>query len=138
MGDPSTTDSGRQQTSVWGLQDPAKRFFKDEISDLGFDRRGLVASANISPDLNASSFFITLTEKPIESMFKKHTIFGEVAEGIDVLDKINAVYVTKSHRPLQNIRIKHTIVIVDPFEGKEQEFGLLKFNQPSRSPSPLV
>ena len=113
-------------------------FFKDEISSLRFAKRGLVATANTGPDLNASAFFITLTDQPIESLFKKHTIFGEVAEGFDVLDKINSVYVTKSHRPLQNIRIKHTTVIFDPFEGREQEFGLSKLSVPSRSPSPVV
>lgn len=79
---------------------------------------------------------MTLTDKPIESLYKKHTIFGEVAEGLDVLDKINKAYVNKEYRPLQNIRIKHTIVINDPFEGQETEFGV-RLCYPDRSPSPV-
>jgi len=74
--------------------------------------------------LNAGAFFITLTDNPIESFYKKHTIFGEIVEGIDVLDKINKAYVNKENRPLQNIRLKHTIVIDDPFENREAEFGV--------------
>ena len=55
-----------------------------------------------------------------------------------MLDKINSVFVNAedNFRPLQNIRIRHTMVIDDPFEGKETEFS---FNLacPSRSPSPV-
>lgn len=41
----------------------------------------------------------------------------------------------ENQRPLQNIRIRHTLVIDDPFEGKENKFGV-KIRYPSRSPSP--
>lgn len=39
-------------------------------------------------------------------------------------------------RPLQNIRIRHTLVIDDPFEGKDNDFGV-SLRIPSRSPSPF-
>lgn len=53
-----------------------------------------------------------------------------------MLDKINQVFVNENKRPLQNIRIRHTLVIDDPFEGREAEFGV-KLSYPSRSPSPV-
>lgn len=43
--------------------------------------------------MNASAFFITLTDQPLEAMNKKHTIFGEISEGLEVLDKLNNVFV---------------------------------------------
>jgi len=46
-------------------------------------------------------------------------------EGLDIIDKLNHVIVDeKTNRPIQNVRIKHTIVINDPFEGKADKFGL--------------
>jgi len=75
--------------------------------------------------LNTSAFFLTLGAT--EALHKKHTIFGEVTEGLEVLDKINNAYVSNTGRPYQNIRIKHTMIIDDPFEGKEGEFGVEKF-----------
>ena len=50
----------------------------------------------------------------------KYTIFGEIAEGEDVLERINAAYCDKQNRPYRNIRIKHTIVLDDPFEEEAE------------------
>lgn len=88
--------------------------------------------SNKGPNMNASAFFITLSDKEIQNMHKRHTIFGYVAEGLDVLDKINAAYCDGKGRPYQNIRIKHTVIIDDPYEDPK---GL---KEPSRSPSPIV
>ena len=101
----------------------------------------MVATANIGPNLNTSSFFVTLRPdgEEIREFKNKHTIFGEVVEGLDVLDKINQVHTIGKDRPLQNIRIKHTMIIEDPFEDRIAEFGLdpAKLRYPSRSPSPV-
>lgn len=92
--------------------------------------------ANNGPNQNGSMFFITLTDEDLPVFVKKHTIFGVVAEGLEVLNKINTVFVNKDFRPLQNIRIKHTLIIEDPFEGKDSDFNLQPLKVPSRSPTP--
>ncbi len=62
--------------------------FKDEITDLQFDKGGVLAMANSGPATNSSQFFITHLETPW--LNGKHTIFGHVIEnGMEVVNKIN-------------------------------------------------
>ena len=62
--------------------------FKDEITDLQFDKGGILAMANSGPATNSSQFFITHLETPW--LTGKHTIFGHVVEnGMEVVNKIN-------------------------------------------------
>lgn len=63
--------------------------------------------------MNGSQFYIT-TAADLHSLDGKHTIFGEVAEGWEVLEAIGEVPIDGEGRPLQNIRIRHTIVLEDP------------------------
>lgn len=60
----------------------------------------------------------------------KHTVFGEVGEGEDVLAKLNDAYCDKEGKPYQDIRILHTIILEDPFDDLP---GMVI---PERSPSP--
>src|SRR5688572_3737565 len=63
--------------------------FEDEVPADGpsFDRKGLLAMANAGPNTNGSQFFVTVAATPW--LTGKHTIFGEVTEGMDVIDKIS-------------------------------------------------
>jgi cyclophilin family peptidyl-prolyl cis-trans isomerase len=74
-GDPTGTGGG----------DPGYKFV-DEANDLVFDKAGLVAMANSGPDTNGSQFFITFV--PTTWLNGKHTIFGQVISGMDVVNAI--------------------------------------------------
>ena len=83
--------------------------------------------------MNASQFYIT-TKDNLHSLDERHTIFGEVSEGMDVLEAINDVPVDATARPLQNIRIRHTVVLDDPFPDPPT----LENHIPPASPPPPI
>ena len=95
-GDP--TGTGRGGESIWG------KAFADEFSpDLSFDRKGLLAMANAGPNTNGSQFFITTVETPW--LTNHHTIFGEVVEGYDVVEKIERCRTGFMDRPVEEQKI---------------------------------
>jgi len=78
-GDP--TGTGRGGESIWGGK------FKDEFSPKAlFDKAGILAMANSGPNTNGSQFFITTV--PTYWLNGRHTIFGYVIKGMDVVKKI--------------------------------------------------
>eukprot|EP00026_Physarum_polycephalum_P006100 Phypoly_transcript_06141.p1 GENE.Phypoly_transcript_06141~~Phypoly_transcript_06141.p1 ORF type:complete len:472 (+),score=82.71 Phypoly_transcript_06141:35-1450(+) len=113
-GDP--TGMGRGGESIYGiLYGEDAKYFEDEIHlPIKHKEKGVVAMANEGKNMNGSRFYIT-TRENLDYLDGKHTIFGKVVEGLDVLDKINNAFVDKGGRPLLNIRIKHTFVLDDPF-----------------------
>ncbi|TMW55037.1 hypothetical protein Poli38472_013799 [Pythium oligandrum] len=118
-GDP--TGTGKGGMSIYGqLYGEQARFFDDEVRpQLKHNKKGLLGMANTGPNTNGSQFYITTRAEDLEYLDGKHTIFGEVAEGMDVLDKINALFVDKEYRPYQDVRIKHTYILEDPFPDPE-------------------
>ena len=115
-GDPLGTGKGGE--SLEGvLSGKQGTFFADEFhKKYKFTRRGLVAMANRgAPNTNQSQFFITTGEN-LSYMNEKHTIFGEVSEGYEVVERINDAFVDDKGQPWQNIRLRHTIVLDDPFD----------------------
>jgi len=84
--------------------------FGDEFgSKLVFDRAGLLAMANRGPNTNGSQFFITLA--PAEWLNNKHTIFGEVIEGLDIVKKIGTVRTGPGDRPVTPV-VVNTLTIL--------------------------
>ncbi len=83
--------------------------FADEIHpDLAFDRPYLLAMANAGPGTNGSQFFITVAPTPW--LNGKHTIFGEVIEGADVVDLISRVKTGSQDRPVEDVTIESVTV----------------------------
>lgn len=95
-GDP--TGTGRGGESIWG-----KPFGDECAQDVKFDKPGLLAMANAGPGTNGSQFFITTAVTSWLHM--KHTIFGEVVDGMDVVEKLEKVEKGPGDRPINEQKI---------------------------------
>lgn len=84
--------------------------FDDETkgSPHSFDKSGKLAMANAGPNTNGSQFFITVA--PTDWLTGKHTIFGEVVEGQNVVDKIVNSPTGSQDRPSQEIKISSVTI----------------------------
>lgn len=124
-GDPTATGTGGE--SVWsfiasknGGGDVPRYFVPEIVPRLKHTEKGTVSMA-VAPTIEGqhaggcgSQFFITLADG-IEYLDGKHAVFGHVVEGLDTLDKINEVFVDQDGRPFKDIRIRHVVVLEDPY-----------------------
>jgi peptidylprolyl isomerase len=95
-GDPTGTGAGGE--SAWGSP------FEDECSpEARFDSPGLLAMANAGPNTNGSQFFITVAATPWLDM--RHTIFGKVIAGYDVVQRIENAQTGQADRPVSEQKI---------------------------------
>lgn len=127
-GDPTGTGMGGE--SIWGDS------FEDEFSNELFNLRGALSMANAGPNTNGSQFFIVqmkhlpsdilrqlqgagFPEEIIEAYAQnggtpwldhKHTVFGHVVEGMDIVDKIAEVEKDFRDKPLEDVKIESITV----------------------------
>ena len=95
-GDPTGTGAGGE--SIWG-----KPFADEFRPDVKFDKPGILAMANAGPETNGSQFFITTVPTPWLNM--RHTIFGTVVAGYDVVQKIENTPCGPGDRPVSEQKI---------------------------------
>ncbi|CDR84660.1 peptidylprolyl isomerase [Lactobacillus delbrueckii subsp. lactis] len=128
-GDPEGTGAGGQ--SIWGHN------FEDEFSNELFNLRGALSMANAGPNTNGSQFFIVQNKNMPKRLIQqlrdaqypeevvkaykqggtpwldhRHTVFGHVTEGMDVVDEIAKVAKDGNDKPLEDVVIT-TVEIAD-------------------------
>ena len=88
-----------------GYGDPSIPNIKDEFTHKGGNRnkRGTISMANAGPNTGSSQFFINLVDNNF--LDSKHPAFGEVVEGMDVVDSIAKVRTDSGDRPLEEVVI---------------------------------
>lgn len=99
-GDPLTKDDAMM--ARWGTGGPGYTF-ADEIAEGNSNDAGTIAMANAGHDTNGSQFFINVS--PNHFLDAKHTVFGRVTAGLDVVMAINAVPTGAADRPIEPVII---------------------------------
>jgi peptidylprolyl isomerase len=100
-GDPTGTGMGGE--SIWGKP------FEDECTpELRFNKPGLLAMANAGPNTNGSQFFITTALTPW--LDGRHTIFGEVVDGYEVVQNIEQTQTARDDRPIEKQVIEKVVI----------------------------
>lgn len=106
-GDPTGTGSGG----------PGYRFPDETVDTLSHDSKGILSMANAGPGTNGSQFFITLAPTP--NLDGRHTVFGKVVKGQDVVDAIGKVETGPMDRPTEPVEIKEVNIIRKGSDAKD-------------------
>ncbi|HFI0334544.1 TPA: peptidylprolyl isomerase [Streptococcus suis] len=135
-GDPLGNGTGGE--SIWagkGTTIDAGYGFKDEISAFLYNIRGSLSMANAGAGTNGSQFFINQNTTDMSSQLSsskyptkiveayknggnpnldgKHTVFGQVIEGMDIVDKIASVETDSSDKPKTDVKIESIEIVKD-------------------------
>lgn len=92
-----------------GRGGPGYRFNDEIVSGLVHDSAGILSMANAGPGTNGSQFFVTLAPTP--HLNGRHTVFGKVTEGLDVVEKIGQVSTDAMDRPLEDIVMEKVEIV---------------------------
>ncbi|KAF8506211.1 cyclophilin-like domain-containing protein [Gautieria morchelliformis] len=119
-GDPTATGTGGESVFAYIAPEAPRYFTPELVPRLKHTQKGTVSMA-VAPTIDGkydggcgSQFFVTLGDN-IEYLDGKHAVFGHVVEGFETLDKLNEVFTDQEGRPLKDVRIRHVVVLDDPF-----------------------
>ena len=98
-GDPTGTGSGG----------PGYKFPDEIVDSLSHDSKGILSMANAGPGTNGSQFFVTLAPTP--NLDGRHTVFGKVVEGQDVVDSIGKVETGPRDKPVKTVTMEEVNII---------------------------
>jgi cyclophilin family peptidyl-prolyl cis-trans isomerase len=99
-GDPLTKDDSKQ--AMWGTGGPGYQF-DDEIKSTNNNIKGTISMANAGPNTNGSQFFINVADNTF--LNGKHTVFGHVISGYDIVEKMSNVQTAPGDRPVDPLVI---------------------------------
>ncbi|MBT8295899.1 MAG: peptidylprolyl isomerase [Gramella sp.] len=98
-GDPTGTGSGG----------PGYKYPDEFVDTLSHDTKGVLSMANAGPGTNGSQFFITLA--PVKQLDNRHTVFGKIVKGQDVVDSIGKVETGPRDKPVKDVVMNEVNII---------------------------
>lgn len=110
-----------------GMGNPGYKFPDETMPELKHDTLGILSMANSGPNTNGSQFFIT--HKATPWLDGRHTVFGEIAEGMNIVDSIANVEVGAGNKPVKDVVIE-TIEIIRIGEDAKQYDAVSAFVSP--------
>ncbi len=113
-------NSKRDATGIAGTGDPGYRFADEFSAKLKHNKRGILSMANSGPNTNGSQFFICFGPTP--HLDGRHAIFGQVIQGSEVLDKLEAIG-TQSGKPQENVTFN-----IEVISKRNHDYNVKKVN----------